>query len=483
MLILDSGDLFFAAAAAPPHLKQQWQMQAEFIVDRLNEIGCDAVGVGETDFALGKVALLALKQRAKFPLINANIVDEASAEPLFTPYVIKQIGPLRIGIFSVIDHTLSLPKGLKAIDSVKTAQKMVRKLASKVDFIVALTHQGLGKDMHLALKVSGIDFVVGGHDAARLSQPKAMNETLIVQAHEKGKYAGILELMVREGFHQYQPIQTKFEDVTQFRTNLYRHYLVALDTETFQNGDPDVFQKVQAFKEELSALALKTPEGEALSAGTKTAQGNVISFATYRQCKECHASQYEVWKRSKHATAMIPLYIRNQHLNAECVQCHSVGFRQPGGFSNAAFPFVMDNGQRASVEAFLEKLAQKGAKVLPEQLRQKKLKGSMMDLRDYPDFDRWVRAEYVKAMEQQKWQKDFLGIQCESCHAPRGVNNPEGKQVPHFNETGFPKKVVANSCLECHTAEQSPNFRFARDRHVQGEKDAHPPFQCKLGVF
>ena len=89
----------------------------------------------------------------------------------------------------------------------------------------------------------------------------------------------------------------------------------------------------------------------------------------------------------------------------------------------------------------------------------------------YEDRDR-MASFYTKAFG---WQTQMFG--------PEMGNYVVATTSESDKETGFPKKVVANSCLECHTAEQSPDFRFARDRHVQGEKDAHPPFQCKLGVF
>ena len=107
----------------------------------------------------------------------------------------------------------------------------------------------------------------------------------------------------------------------------------------------------------------------------------------------------------------------------------------------------------------------------------------MIDLRKEKELDQWARAEYVNAMEKEKWRKDFMGVQCENCHSAKGLLNPKGQRIPHFTEQIFPKKVVAESCLKCHTSSQSPEFDMVKDPRVLGEEGAKPPFQCKLGVF
>ena len=110
----------------------------------------------------------------------------------------------------------------------------------------------------------------------------------------------------------------------------------------------------------------------------------------------------------------------------------------------------------------------------------KKYKGSMVELRDHPKLDQKLRRQYVNAIEKAPWKKDFMGVQCENCHSPRGVKDALGKDLLHQVESELPKKVVADLCLKCHTPSQSPKFNFEKDRRILGEKDAKAPFHCKL---
>ncbi|MBI3019326.1 MAG: hypothetical protein HYY61_05495 [Deltaproteobacteria bacterium] len=191
---LDSGDLFFQSPVAVPHLKEQWAKQAEFLVKHLNNLGCQAVGIGETDFALGLEFLLKLKSQARFSFLSANIVDAKTEKPLFDPYRIIRVHGIKTGIFSIIDSSFVLPEGIKILDPVATSNKMIQELSSKVDMIVALTHQGLAKDIELAQKVSGIDVILGGHDKQHLDQPTRVKSSLILESGDQGKYVGILNL-------------------------------------------------------------------------------------------------------------------------------------------------------------------------------------------------------------------------------------------------------------------------------------------------
>ena len=207
-LSVDSGDLFFGSPVGSPHVKEQWAKQAKFLVKHLNTLGVQAVGVGETDFALGLNFLLSLKSQARFSFLSANIIDAKTEKTLFEPYLITQVQGIKIGIFSILDSSFALPEGIKILDSVATSQKMVQELSSKVDVIIALTHQGLAKDVELAQKVSGIDIMIGGHDKQHLDQPTQIKNTLILESGDQGKYVGLLNLFWKKGAHFSSEMET-----------------------------------------------------------------------------------------------------------------------------------------------------------------------------------------------------------------------------------------------------------------------------------
>jgi peroxiredoxin len=49
-------------------------------------------------------------------------------------------------------------------------------------------------------------------------------------------------------------------------------------------------------------------------------------------CGVCHTREHETWQFTRHATAFDSLVKHGQENDPECVSCHVVGYREPGGF-------------------------------------------------------------------------------------------------------------------------------------------------------
>ncbi len=174
--------------------------KANLIIDSLNLMGYDAFGIGDDDLALGKEFLLEMSRKANFPFLSSNVIDEATDKPLFESHLIKEIGGLRIGIFSLLaPDAFPNPydprrKGLLLRSPTETAQTMVKELRGKADLIILLSHLGYPKDVELAQTVPGIHLIVGGHSGVNLPNPPVINKSLILQMAPKGLYGGRLHL-------------------------------------------------------------------------------------------------------------------------------------------------------------------------------------------------------------------------------------------------------------------------------------------------
>jgi len=59
------------------------------------------------------------------------------------------------------------------------------------------------------------------------------------------------------------------------------------------------------------------------------------SYAGATACGGCHGAQYTPWKATPHAGAYNTLASIGENNNSECILCHTVGFNQPTGFTNA----------------------------------------------------------------------------------------------------------------------------------------------------
>ena len=174
--------------------------KAYLIIDSLNLMGFDGIGIGDDDLSLGKDFLLEIAKRANFPLISSNLLHEESGKLLFKPYILKEINGLKIGIFSLLSPDLfSNPsdprrKGLIFRSPLETAQNMVKELQPKTDLIILLSHLGYQKDVELAQTVPGINLIVGSHTGVNLSYAPVIKNTVLLQTASKGMYAGRIDL-------------------------------------------------------------------------------------------------------------------------------------------------------------------------------------------------------------------------------------------------------------------------------------------------
>ena len=174
-------------------------------IDVMNEIGYDAMEIGNHEFNYGQEALAERRNQAEFPLLAANIIVTATGEtpPFCEPYIIKEVEGKRIAIFGLVTPDTPIvthPKnviGLTFLDPIETARKLVPKLRPKADLIIALTHIGYDMDRQLAKKVGGIHVIVGGHSHTKIEAPERVGNVIIVQAWESGKVLGRLDLMMR----------------------------------------------------------------------------------------------------------------------------------------------------------------------------------------------------------------------------------------------------------------------------------------------
>ncbi len=175
----------------------------------------DAMAVGNHEFDNPREILKMQQELAGFPFLSANILYKESGKHAFEPYTTFQLGDVKIGVLGLT--TMDTPKlsnpdymtDLKFITPVEAASKIVPELRKTTDVVIAITHIGHFQnaehgvnapgDVTLARSVDGIDMIVGGHSQDALFKPDLQNGTLIVQAHEWGRYVGRADFEYRNG--------------------------------------------------------------------------------------------------------------------------------------------------------------------------------------------------------------------------------------------------------------------------------------------
>jgi 5'-nucleotidase len=140
-------------------------------MDLLNQMGLDAMVVGNHEFDRGLPFLLNMTQSARFPFLLANL-NPSQLNPeqktMFRPWLIREINGRKVGVIGLappeIPQISSPGRPLDFGDPTDVAKKAVADLTGQgVDIIIALTHLGLLRDMELARDVPGLDVIVGGH--------------------------------------------------------------------------------------------------------------------------------------------------------------------------------------------------------------------------------------------------------------------------------------------------------------------------------
>ncbi len=332
MVIVDSGDLLNEDEEVSDSVIKSAKLKAELIAEVFTSIGIDAVEVGELDLALGINNLKDLQKKYNFPFVCANLVDKKNV-PIFKRYIIKKVNGKNVGIFGIIGDTSEMAAKVKEItkdaasvtDPLAAATAVMKELTGKVDYVVALTHQGTNRDWVIARRVPGIDLVVGGHDQQKTKDPNEADKTLIVQAGVKGQYLGMME-------------------VTLGATKTSKNTLFALGDDV--PNDPKIKARISKYNDDVASL-YNTP-----GAGATTQPAAADVKLSLNACEMCHADQVAKWKTTDHAKAYDTLVKKTKQFDPSCLKCHTTRYEQPEGFSMKLQQMELVNVQCESCHGF-----------------------------------------------------------------------------------------------------------------------------------
>lgn len=202
VLLFDCGDI----SQGTPYYNM---FQGEVEVKLMNEMGYDAMTIGNHEFDFGLDNMARLFKMANFPVVCANYnLDATPLKDIVKPYVILERYGLKIGVFGLGAR----PEGLIQADKcegvvyenpIEVSNEIAALLRKKgCDVVVCLSHLGIQMDERLVAKTRNIDAILGGHSHTFMKGPKIYlnmdgKEIPIMHSGKSGVRVGRLDLILK----------------------------------------------------------------------------------------------------------------------------------------------------------------------------------------------------------------------------------------------------------------------------------------------
>jgi hypothetical protein len=448
LLVVDAGNMLFRKPPTSQERRKEALLKIDVLLRAYEEMGYSAVNIGEKDLTLGLGFLDEVAKKAKFPFISANLIDRKTRKAVFKPFITKEIAGINVGVIGLMSRWVNevlkeKEPYLEVLDPLDAVKPYVKELRKSCDLVIVLSQLGERGDKELALKIPGIDIIVGGKRGKRIRYSR-IRETLMYRLEPRGGYLGKLDLsLARTGrplqltdYKKRQRIATKVETIKKRWMEIEREIelgtgespskrdvrmkeLAILDRRVRELQQQLMeFDQGNLYKNEVIPIKLGIPDdpviGEMIdSYGVevvklygieRTLEGgpekplseaqilaSVPTSSSYRgaiSCKKCHRRNFDAWSATKHAQATwtISEAFKKRPPMEDCLICHTTGYG---------------------------------------------------DIREY----RFV----------QEVPLYLRGVQCEACHG-------HGKGHPGFGAKF--RRVTLGICRNCHTKDQSPAFHY-----------------------
>ena len=199
LLLFDSGD--FSQGSGYYTL-----FKGEVEVGLMNQMGYDAVTIGNHEFDFGLDNLARIFRMANFPIVCSNYDCKGTVlEGLVKPYITLKRNGVKIGVFALSPALKGLVfdgncQGITYLDPAETAQKYINLLRKqeKCDIVICISHLGWKEseytDEMLLKGIEGCDLVLGGHTHTYMKQLEyAPDKTgKLIPVDQNGKHGAFI---------------------------------------------------------------------------------------------------------------------------------------------------------------------------------------------------------------------------------------------------------------------------------------------------
>ena len=398
----------------------QAELKFDYTIDTLDRMHYAAVGFGPDDLRLSTTYLVKAVtddefEPRLFASANVALFDSSFARP----YRITTVAGRRVGITSVlgVEHQQKIASTdvlMKTPDQ-GLSEVWPKLAAEKCDVHILLAYTSLEESRRLVRAFPQFDVVVtaGGADEPNDNlEVVSGTKSIMIQTGGKGMYAFVVGVF-DDSQHPYRaqrvPLDARFVDAPQVLRG-FRDYQIRLK----QMG--------------LQGLGLLNAEGK----GVNHPSG--ATFLGAVNCRECHKEEYEIWKNG------------------------TAGHDEPGPHAHATRSLRQPPG-RSSIDRLGD----------PECLS--------------CHVTGWNAQEffpYASGFISQEQTPALVANGCENCHGPGSLHvaaeqaSAVDAERERFRvQLRLTLPVAERSCLQCHDADNSPDFHHADAFQTYWNRIAH----------
>jgi sulfur-oxidizing protein SoxB len=204
-LLLDGGDTWQGSATC------LWT-DGQDMVDACKALTVDVM-TGHWEFTLGMKRVKEIVEKdfaGKLDFVAQNIKTTDFGDPVFKPYVMKQMNGVPVAIVGqAFPYTpIANPRYMVADWEFGIQDENMQKVvdearAAGAKLVVVISHNGMDVDLKMASRVRGIDAIFGGHthDGVPVAVPikNPGGTTLVTNAGSNGKFLGVMDFEVKDG--------------------------------------------------------------------------------------------------------------------------------------------------------------------------------------------------------------------------------------------------------------------------------------------
>lgn len=193
-LLVDAGDFLCGAGSVGS--------DGKVIAAAYHAMGYDAVNIAYRDFRFGKAATLAAIKEGALVAVSANLLDSATGEPLFSPYVVKSIAGRKVAILGICEPPPGLAylpaireqlAGVTIGDPADAMKRWLPKAHAEADQIVLL-YQGSPATLAKLLRAHASEVALAVAGGIRGEQLPPGLTVPVMAVEEHGKEIGVAQL-------------------------------------------------------------------------------------------------------------------------------------------------------------------------------------------------------------------------------------------------------------------------------------------------